>query len=99
MYVQNCRDEPFIFVSMDNGMGDQAIKRGVLQKLASGGIKMKASQIIISGTHTHSGSAGFLEYFVFQITSSGFIKEAADALIDGVYESIIRLEFINTISN
>ena len=90
MYVRNCDGSPFVYVSLDNGMGSWAVKRGVLQKLAKGGVNLNSAQVIISGTHTHSGNAGYFDYFVFEITSSGFIKDSTDAIIDGVYEAILE---------
>lgn len=43
----------------------------------------------ISGTHTHSGPAGFLQYVLFQITSFGYVKETFDAWVDGISNAII----------
>jgi len=43
----------------------------------------------ISGTHTHSGPAGFLQYVLYQVTSLGWVKETFDAWVNGISESII----------
>ena len=43
----------------------------------------------ISGTHTHSGPAGFLQYIVYQVTSFGYVQETMDAWVIGISESII----------
>ena len=40
--------------------------------------------VALSGTHTHSGPAGYLQYVVYDITSLGFIPQTFDALVDGV---------------
>lgn len=45
--------------------------------------------ISISGTHTHSGPAGFLQYIIFQVTSFGFFQQTFDAWVSGVGESIL----------
>lgn len=43
----------------------------------------------ISGTHTHSGPAGFLQYVLFQVTSLGFVKETFDAWVSGISASVV----------
>lgn len=52
--------------------------------------------VAISGTHTHSGVAGYFQYFLFTITSSGFIHDSYDNLVDGIYRvcTIIFVSFI-----
>ncbi|KAG7162528.1 Neutral ceramidase-like [Homarus americanus] len=44
--------------------------------------------VMLSGTHTHSGPAGYLQFLLFDITSLGFIQETLDAMVEGVYQSI-----------
>jgi len=44
----------------------------------------------ISGTHTHSGPGGFLQYTLYQITSLGFSPETFDTLVEGISQSIYR---------
>lgn len=39
--------------------------------------------VLLSGTHTHSGPGGFLQYLLFTITSFGFVKQTFDALVSG----------------
>ena len=46
--------------------------------------------LCISGTHTHSGPAGFLTHTVFQVSSLGFIKQSYEAMSNGIARSIIR---------
>ncbi|RXG73235.1 hypothetical protein Avbf_04130 [Armadillidium vulgare] len=41
--------------------------------------------VILSGTHTHSGPAGYQQYFIFSIMSLGFIKETFNAMLEGIY--------------
>jgi len=43
-----------------------------------------------SGTHTHSGPGGFLQYLLYQITSLGYSGEVMDALVEGIAQSIFR---------
>lgn len=44
----------------------------------------------ISGTHTHSAPAGFIQYALYQITSSGFSTEVLDTFVEGIAQSIFR---------
>ena len=45
--------------------------------------------VIISGTHTHSGPGGYWQYVLYQLsTSQGFVRENFDVIIDGIVESI-----------
>ena len=43
--------------------------------------------VCISGTHTHSGPAGFLQYALFQFSSLGFVPETLDAFVTGIVEA------------
>ena len=42
--------------------------------------------VAISGTHTHSGPAGYLQYVLYQITSLGFVRQSWAALVDGAFQ-------------
>jgi hypothetical protein len=44
----------------------------------------------ISGTHTHSAPAGFLQYTLYQISSKGFSKETFDTYVESIAQSILR---------
>jgi len=44
--------------------------------------------VLLSGTHTHSGPGGYWQYVLFEFTSLGFVKESLDVIVDGVVESI-----------
>ena len=68
----------------------KAVKRAVLEKLDKLGIPIGAHQLVMSGTHTHSATAGYFDYFVFELTSFGHVAEATDAITRGVVESIIQ---------
>lgn len=81
----------FAFVSVDGGMGSDIINMRVLEKLnAELGVGVYTIDTLsISGTHTHSGPAGFLQYVLYQITSLGYVKETFDAWVDGISQAII----------
>uniref|UniRef100_H2YVZ6 Neutral ceramidase n=1 Tax=Ciona savignyi TaxID=51511 RepID=H2YVZ6_CIOSA len=45
-----------------------------------------AGNVCISGTHTHSAPAGFLQDVLFQITSMGYVDETLHAMVEGIVE-------------
>lgn len=44
--------------------------------------------VLLSGTHTHSGPGGFLQYLLYGISSRGFLRSSFDAIVEGIFESI-----------
>lgn len=75
------------------GMGSGAVTDRVLELLeaepTTQGLFTRET-ICLSGTHTHSGPAGFLSHTLFQITSWGFVHQSFDAFSNGIAEAIIR---------
>jgi len=86
------------FVSIDAGMGSDLLNVRVLKRLDellpeqgnSGKRLCHLENLSISGTHTHSGPAGFLQYTLYQITSYGFFEETMSAFVEGIAQSILR---------
>jgi neutral ceramidase len=78
------------FVSVDCAMSSQLVTMQVLDRLQAqfGGLYTEQN-VCISGTHTHSGPGGFLQYLLFDLTSFGYVRESMDALVDAIYESIV----------
>lgn len=81
----------FVFVSIDAGMQDQGVTLEVLARLKTkyGGL-YNETNVAISGTHSHSGVAGFLQFVLFDVTSLGFIKETFEVMVAGIVKSIDR---------
>ncbi len=46
--------------------------------------------VLLSGTHTHSGMGAYLQYLMYGITSLGFNKASFNAIVDGMVQSIER---------
>lgn len=46
--------------------------------------------VAISGTHTHAAPGGYLQYFLYIITSFGFVRQSFDIIVDGIEKSIIQ---------
>lgn len=65
----------------DRNSNDSAIPRKRLCHLEN---------LSISGTHTHSAPAGFIQYALYQITSKGFSDEVFDTYVESVAQSILR---------
>ena len=51
-------------------------------ELPEGGFDM--DNVILSGTHTHSGPAGYNQYLLLGITCLGYIDEAFQGLVTGI---------------
>ena len=81
-----------VFVSIDGGMGSDLVNMRVLEKLQEkyGNALYTDSNVAISGTHTHSGPAGYLQYVLYQMTSLGYVEETLNAWVDGIVLSIQR---------
>uniref|UniRef100_A0A8K9V2U6 Neutral ceramidase n=1 Tax=Oncorhynchus mykiss TaxID=8022 RepID=A0A8K9V2U6_ONCMY len=52
------------------------------------GILYRQDNVILSGTHTHSGLGGYFQYTLFMITSKGYIKPSIKAIVNGIVKSI-----------
>lgn len=80
-----------VFVSVDVCMIDQAIKTQVAKLLEERyGDLYRIDNVMLSGTHTHSGPGGFLQYLLYTITGQGFNWQNFNAIVDGIIRSIDR---------
>ncbi|XP_031458440.1 putative neutral ceramidase C [Phasianus colchicus] len=78
-----------VFVSIDIGMVSQRLRLEVLKELKSKyGELYRRDNVILSGTHTHSGPGGYFQYTLFWITSKGLIKPNLNAIVNGIVKSI-----------
>lgn len=80
------------FVSVDTGMGSDIVTARVINRLQ----ELIPEEICtientsISGTHTHSGPAGFLQYVLYQFTSLGWVEETTSTFVEGIAQSMHR---------
>ncbi|KAI4306675.1 hypothetical protein L6164_029932 [Bauhinia variegata] len=80
-----------VFVNLDAGMGSQLVTIKVIERLkARYGDLYTDKNVAISGTHTHAGPGGYLQYVVYLVTSLGFVPQSFDAIVDGIEKSIIQ---------
>ncbi|KAM9462913.1 neutral ceramidase [Clarias gariepinus] len=78
-----------VFVSAEIGMVSQRLRLEVLKALeVKYGALYRQDNVVLSGTHTHSGPAGYFQYTLFMITSKGYIKPSIQAIVDGIVKSI-----------
>uniref|UniRef100_A0A8B9FYX3 Neutral ceramidase n=1 Tax=Amazona collaria TaxID=241587 RepID=A0A8B9FYX3_9PSIT len=78
-----------VFVSADIGMVSQRVRLEVLRQLKSKyGELYRHDNVILSGTHTHSGPGGYFQYTLFWITSKGLIRPSLNAVVNGIVKSI-----------
>nr|KJB57997.1 hypothetical protein B456_009G189600 [Gossypium raimondii] len=81
----------FAFVNLDAGMASQLVTIKVLQRLKTRfGDLYTQENLAISGTHTHAGPAGYLQYVVYSVTSLGFINQTFVAIVTAIEQSIIQ---------
>ena len=78
----------------DIGMGSDLLTQKVIERLADDTVPNMPGpgfydyeNLVVSGTHTHSSPAGFLQYTLFQVTSWGFVFEA---YVAGVAEAVAK---------
>uniref|UniRef100_A0A3Q2TLY6 Neutral ceramidase n=1 Tax=Fundulus heteroclitus TaxID=8078 RepID=A0A3Q2TLY6_FUNHE len=48
----------------------------------------RQDNVVLSGTHTHCGPAGYFQYTLFMLTSKGYIKASMEPLVNGIVKSI-----------
>ncbi|NXS32344.1 ASAH2 ceramidase, partial [Pomatostomus ruficeps] len=78
-----------VFVSADIGMVSQRVRLEVLKQLQSKyGDLYRQDNVVLSGTHTHSGPGGYFQYTLFWITSKGLIRPALSSIVNGIVKSI-----------
>lgn len=86
-----CNGQRVAFVSADLASIYQGVKQQVVEKLkATYGSLYTDGNVVLSATHTHSGPGGFSHYALYNLTVLGFDKQNFDAIVDGIYQSIVR---------
>ncbi|KAI0910005.1 Neutral/alkaline nonlysosomal ceramidase [Ustulina deusta] len=81
----------FIYLVLDTQSGDTAIRYGILSGLQALGPEYADyghHNLAVTGTHSHSGPAAWLNYLLPQITSKGFDQQSYRAIVDGAVLSI-----------
>jgi neutral ceramidase len=78
-------------LSLDIAMGDSGVRRSIVSQLSSQypGV-YTGDNIAFVGTHQHAGVGGYVENLLPQITSLGYVKQTADAIISGTVLAVKR---------
>lgn len=80
-----------VFVNIDACMASQVVTTKVIERLrVRYGDLYTENNVAISGTHTHAGPGGYLQYFLYIITSYGFVRQSFDVIVDGIEKSIVQ---------
>ncbi|KAJ8676460.1 hypothetical protein QAD02_012247 [Eretmocerus hayati] len=81
----------FVFVSVDSAMVGNDVKAAVIRNLEQNySSTYTESNVMISGTHTHSSPGGFMMDVLFDLSTYGFVKESFNALVNGITQSISK---------
>ncbi len=85
--------ERFVYLVLDTQSGDTAVRYGIINGLKALGAPYAVyshHNVAVTGTHSHAGPAGWLNYLLPQITSKGFDRQGYHAIIEGAILSIRR---------
>ena len=75
----------------DIAMGDTGIRRSVVSQLSSLYPEYyNNDNIALSSTHQHSGVGGYLENLLPEVTALGYVKETAEAIVQGTVLAVQR---------
>lgn len=77
------------FVTVEIGMISQRLRLEVLKRLQSKyGSLYRRDNVILSGTHTHSGPGGYFQYTIFVLACEGFNNRTFEYMVSGIVKSI-----------
>ncbi len=86
-----CNGKRAVFVSADVGQVFQGVRQQVMEKLrAKYGTLYTDETVLVSATHTHAGPGGHSHYALYNLTVLGYDKQGFDAIVDGIFQSIVR---------
>jgi neutral ceramidase len=96
--VEDLENEKFIaIVCADIGVCTLAMKQAVIKKLKDDGpfdvegIPLYTEKnVMITGTHTHSGPGGYSHYHVYNASIGGFNEQNFDCIVEGIFKSIVE---------
>ncbi|PCH35497.1 hypothetical protein WOLCODRAFT_80219, partial [Wolfiporia cocos MD-104 SS10] len=83
--------ERIVFINADIGMGDTGIRRSIVSALSAQYPGLYTNDnIALVATHSHAGVGGYLENLLPHITSLGYVKQTADAIVHGTVLAVQR---------
>lgn len=82
-----------VFVNTDLAMIFTAVHQEVVKRLRERlGDRYSADNVILSGTHTHSGPGGFGYHTLYNLTIGGFRPKTFEAIVAGIALAIERAD-------
>ena len=83
-------NQRIVMVIADLWSCTQAVKEEVVKRLRKifDTSEYKSENILISGTHTHSGPGGYSHYPLYNLAILGFDKQNFQCIVNGIVESI-----------
>ena len=90
--LENPNDR-IIYVVSDVHSGDTAVRYGILSGLQQLGPEYSVyghDSLAFTGTHSHSGPGGWLNYLLPQLSTKGFDQQSYRAIVDGTLLAIQR---------
>jgi len=86
-----CNGKRAVFVSADLGQVFQGVRQQLVEKLrAKYGTLYTDDNVLVSATHTHAGPGGHSHYALYNLTILGYDRQGFDAIVDGIFQSIVR---------
>jgi neutral ceramidase len=81
-----------VILSADIWSCTQAVKMEVIKRLKSlyGNDLYTLDNVLLSGTHTHSGPGGYSHYALYNLSILGFDKQNFGCIVDGMVQAIKR---------
>ena len=77
--------------NLDIAMGDTGIRRSIVSALSAKYPELyNNDNIALVSTHSHSGVGGYVENLLPQLTSLGYVKQTADAIVTGTVLAVQR---------
>jgi neutral ceramidase len=78
-------------VCADMAFCSQSVQQAVIKKLKTHfGNLFTEKNVLISGTHTHSGPGGYSHYLIYNLSMLGFNKQHFNCMVDGIFQSIVK---------
>ena len=79
-------------VVADMWTGTQAVKAAVLQRLQGLDLPYTEDNLLISGTHTHSGPGGFSHSALYENAGGGFDQHTFQCIVSGIVTALLKAE-------
>ncbi|ETE59986.1 putative neutral ceramidase C, partial [Ophiophagus hannah] len=78
-----------VHVVAEIGLMSQRIRLEVMKQVKDKyGNLYNHNNVIMTGTHTHSGPGGYVQYTLLMLSSGGLIKPTLNAIVNGIVKSI-----------